>query len=133
MDTGFVSDKSKNTGRRENSARGRDDSSRDRTNSANRPSRPFDRRDQSNRRDGSRDRPPYGPCAACGGAGHSAHYCHRRCKFCKQVHEVGQCELFRRYEKLAALVKNTVDKSNVPDELQDLYTPGDLKSAARQH
>ncbi|KAG2815178.1 hypothetical protein PC112_g13991 [Phytophthora cactorum] len=58
MDTGFVSDKSKNTGRRESSARGRDDSSRDRTNSANRPSRPFDRRDQSNRRDGSRDRPP---------------------------------------------------------------------------
>ncbi|KAF1782531.1 hypothetical protein GQ600_21880 [Phytophthora cactorum] len=57
VDTGFVSDNSRNTGRRENSARGRDDSSRDRSNSANRPSRPFDRRDQSNRRDGSHDRP----------------------------------------------------------------------------
>ncbi|KAG3108242.1 hypothetical protein PI125_g12021 [Phytophthora idaei] len=44
MDTGFVNDKSKNTGRRENSARGRNDSSRDRNNSASRPSRPYDRR-----------------------------------------------------------------------------------------
>ncbi|POM70468.1 Hypothetical protein PHPALM_13087, partial [Phytophthora palmivora] len=43
--------------------------------------------------------------------GHSAHFCRRRCKFCKQVHEVGQCELFRRYEKLASFVKNNVDKS----------------------
>ncbi|POM81332.1 Hypothetical protein PHPALM_716 [Phytophthora palmivora] len=55
--------------------------------------------------------------------GHSAHFCRRRCKFCKQVHEVGQCELFRRYEKLASFVKNNVDKSKVPEELQDLYTP----------
>ncbi|POM66459.1 LOW QUALITY PROTEIN: Hypothetical protein PHPALM_17677 [Phytophthora palmivora] len=35
--------------------------------------------------------------------------------FCKQVHEIGQCELFRRYEKLASFVKNNVDKSKVPD------------------
>ncbi|POM67578.1 LOW QUALITY PROTEIN: Hypothetical protein PHPALM_16395, partial [Phytophthora palmivora] len=41
--------------------------------------------------------------------GHSAHFCRRRCKFCKQVHEVGQCELFRRYEKLASFVKNNVE------------------------
>ncbi|POM73947.1 Hypothetical protein PHPALM_9154 [Phytophthora palmivora] len=40
-----------------------------------------------------------------------------------KVHEVGQCELFRRYEKLASFVKNNVDKSKVPEELQNLYTP----------
>ncbi|POM80690.1 Hypothetical protein PHPALM_1444 [Phytophthora palmivora] len=73
-------------------------------------------------RDTSRERQQYGPCAACGGIGHSAHFRWRRCKFCKQVHEVGQCELFRRYEKLASFVKNNVDKSKVPEELQDLYS-----------
>ncbi|POM78055.1 Hypothetical protein PHPALM_4465 [Phytophthora palmivora] len=47
--------------------------------------------------------------------GHSAHFCRRRCKFCKQVHEVGQCELFRRYEKLASFVKNNADKAKLPE------------------
>ncbi|EGZ26803.1 hypothetical protein PHYSODRAFT_255248 [Phytophthora sojae] len=70
---------------------------------------------------------------ACGGANHSVHYCRRRCKFCKQLHDVGQCELFQRYEKLAAIVKSNVDKSKLPEDLQDLYTPSDLNSAARQH
>ncbi|KAG3139147.1 hypothetical protein PI126_g16592 [Phytophthora idaei] len=83
MVAGFGSGKSKNAGRRENSARDCSDSSRDRNNSASRPPRPHGRRDQPTRRDGSRDRPPYGPCAACGGAGNSAHYSRRRCKFCK--------------------------------------------------
>ncbi|POM76547.1 LOW QUALITY PROTEIN: Hypothetical protein PHPALM_6199 [Phytophthora palmivora] len=50
--------------------------------------------------------------------------------FCKQVHEISQCELFRRYEKLVSFVKNNVDKANVPDELQDLDTPSDLNSPA---
>ncbi|ETP43733.1 hypothetical protein F442_09583 [Phytophthora nicotianae P10297] len=56
------------------------------------------RRDYNNR-DFNRDnrRPPYGPCAACRGMSHSAHYCNKRCKFCKQVHDVGQCELFRNF------------------------------------
>ncbi|KAE8969746.1 hypothetical protein PF011_g26683 [Phytophthora fragariae] len=50
----------------------------------------------------------------------------RRCKFCKQVHDVGNCELFQRFEKLAKFVKSSVDKSLVPADLQDLYSPGDL-------
>ncbi|KAG3180298.1 hypothetical protein C6341_g7007 [Phytophthora cactorum] len=58
MDAGFGSGKSKNAGRRENSARDCSDSSQDRNNSASRPPRPYGRRDQSTRRDGSRDRPP---------------------------------------------------------------------------
>ncbi|POM63156.1 LOW QUALITY PROTEIN: hypothetical protein PHPALM_27582 [Phytophthora palmivora] len=116
VDAGFTSD--------------RGDSARTPRNSA-RPFRgPTEGRD---RRDISRERQQYGPCAACGGMGHSAHFCRKRCKFCKQIHEVGQCELFRRYEKLAFFVKNNVDKSKVPEELQDLYTPSDLNSAARQH
>ncbi|KAG2778145.1 hypothetical protein PC129_g20292 [Phytophthora cactorum] len=48
-DAGFVSNKGMKTGRRENSARDRNDSSQDRNNSASQPSRPYDRRDQSNR------------------------------------------------------------------------------------
>ncbi|POM73052.1 Hypothetical protein PHPALM_10138, partial [Phytophthora palmivora] len=78
VDAGFTSD--------------RGDSARTPRNSA-RPFRgPTEGRD---RRDTSRERQQYGPCAACGG----------------MVHEVGQCELFRRYEKLASFVKNNVDKS----------------------
>ncbi|POM80886.1 Hypothetical protein PHPALM_1217 [Phytophthora palmivora] len=34
----------------------------------------------------------------------------------------GAHDLIRRYEKLASFVKNNVDKSKVPEELQDLYT-----------
>ncbi|EGZ04430.1 hypothetical protein PHYSODRAFT_343274 [Phytophthora sojae] len=43
--------------------------------------------------------------------------------FCKQLHDVGQCELFQRYEKLTAFVKSNVAKSELPEDLQDLYTP----------
>ncbi|POM61378.1 hypothetical protein PHPALM_29614 [Phytophthora palmivora] len=106
VDAGFTSDRS--------------DSARTPRSSARSFRGPTEGRD---RRDTSRERQQYGPCAACGGMGHSAHFCRRHCKFCKQVHEVGQCELFRRYEKLASFVKNNVDKSKVPEELQDLYTP----------
>ncbi|POM69152.1 LOW QUALITY PROTEIN: Hypothetical protein PHPALM_14592 [Phytophthora palmivora] len=106
VDTGLTSD--------------RGDSARTPRNSARSFRGPTEGQD---RRDTSRERQQYGPCAACGGMGHSAHFCRRRCKFCKLVHEVGQCELFRRYEKLASFVKNDVDKSKVPEELQDLYTP----------
>ncbi|POM61065.1 hypothetical protein PHPALM_29980, partial [Phytophthora palmivora] len=113
VDAGFTSD--------------RGDSARTPRNSA----RPFRGLTEGrDRRDTSRERQQYGPCAACGGMGHSAHFCRRRCKFCKQVHEVGQCELFRRYEKLASFVKDNVDKSKVPEEFQDLYTPIGIFRAA---
>ena len=76
-----------------------------------------DRRDRSDRRereDHSRERRSYGPCGACGGQGHDAHFSRRRCKFCKQVHDVGRCELFTQFEQLTKFVKNTVDKALVP-------------------
>ncbi|KAE8875756.1 hypothetical protein PF003_g40084 [Phytophthora fragariae] len=78
------------------------------------------------RRDESGERRRYGPCGACGADGHDAHFCRRRCKFCKQVHDAGSCELFQRFEKLTKFVKSSVDKSLVPADLQDLYSPGDL-------
>ncbi|KAE9282239.1 hypothetical protein PF008_g27686 [Phytophthora fragariae] len=78
------------------------------------------------RRDESGERRRYGPCGACGADGHDAHFCRRRCKFCKQVHDVGSCELFQRFGKLTKFVKSSVDKSLVPADLQDLYSPGDL-------
>ncbi|OWZ12861.1 hypothetical protein PHMEG_00013909 [Phytophthora megakarya] len=31
---------------------------------------------------------------------HSTHFCQRRCKFCKQVHEPGRCEVFQELTKL---------------------------------
>ncbi|KAE8908001.1 hypothetical protein PF003_g7958 [Phytophthora fragariae] len=77
------------------------------------------------RRDESGERRRYGPCGACGADGHDAHFCRRRCKFCKQVHDAGICELFQRFEKLTKFVKSSVDKSLVPADLQDLYSPGD--------
>ncbi|POM75789.1 LOW QUALITY PROTEIN: Hypothetical protein PHPALM_7058 [Phytophthora palmivora] len=94
VDAGFTSD--------------RGDSARTSRNLARSFRGPTEGRD---RWDTSRERQQYGPCAACGGMGHSAHFSRRCCKFCKQVHEVGQCELFRRYEKLASFVKNNVYKS----------------------
>ncbi|KAE9278376.1 hypothetical protein PF008_g28632 [Phytophthora fragariae] len=72
------------------------------------------------------ERPRYGPCAACGGANHSAHFCNHRCKFCKQVHDVGRCEVFQRLEKLTKFVRTSVDKSTVPADLQDIYEPKNL-------
>ncbi|GMF57267.1 unnamed protein product [Phytophthora fragariaefolia] len=109
-------------------------------NSANQPAdtvirsnRFTDRRDNYGRRGDSRERPQYGPCVACGGQGHSVHFCRKRCKFCQQVHDVGRCELFQRYERLANFVTENVDKSELPDDLQDLYTPSNLNSAVRQH
>ena len=88
-----------------------------------------DRRDRSDRRereDHSREHRSYGHCGACGGQGHDAHFCRRRCKFCKQVHDVGRCELFTQFEQLTKFVKNTVDKALVPAELQHLYSSGHL-------
>ncbi|GMF61213.1 unnamed protein product [Phytophthora fragariaefolia] len=70
---------------------------------------------------------------AGGGQGHSVHFCRKRCKFYQQVHDVGRCELFQRYERLANFVTQNVDKSKLPTDLQDLYTPSNLNSAARQH
>ncbi|KAE8969742.1 hypothetical protein PR001_g27410 [Phytophthora rubi] len=105
--------------RRDDSAerqrRGRRDDSRE--------GRPFDRHGS---RGDSGERPRYGPCAACGGANHSAHFCNRRCKFCKQVHDVGRCEMFQRLEKLTKFVRTSVDKSTVPADLQDIYEPKNL-------
>ncbi|EGZ20644.1 hypothetical protein PHYSODRAFT_259384 [Phytophthora sojae] len=134
IDTGFTSDRDRRSGDRGNSAgTPRSDHRRGQPSSADRASRGYDRRDQTGRRSDSRERPSYGPCAACGGANHYVHYCRRHCKFCKQLHDAGQCELFQRYEKLAAFVKSNVDKSKLPEDLQDLYTPSDLNSVARQH
>ncbi|KAE8972726.1 hypothetical protein PR002_g26424 [Phytophthora rubi] len=98
--------------RRDDSAerqrRGRRDDSRE--------GRSFDRRGS---RGDSGERPRYGPCAACGGANHSAH-------FCKQVHDVGRCEMFQRFEKLTKFVRTSVDKSTVPVDLQYIYEPKNL-------
>ncbi|KAE9294539.1 hypothetical protein PR003_g24234 [Phytophthora rubi] len=101
-------------------------SSSTRQNSAPRSPGRADSRGYPPRRDESGERRRYGPCGACGADGHDAHFCRRRCKFCKQVHDVGSCELFQRFEKLAKFVKSSVDKSLVPADLQDLYSPGDL-------
>ncbi|GMF35776.1 unnamed protein product [Phytophthora fragariaefolia] len=65
---------------------------------------PSDRQDNYGRRGDSRERSQYGPCAACGGLGHSVHVCRKRCKFYQQVHDVGRCELFQRYERPANFV-----------------------------
>ncbi|KAE8898931.1 hypothetical protein PF007_g20575 [Phytophthora fragariae] len=97
-----------------------------RQNSAPRSPGRADSRGYPPRRDVSGELRRYGPCGACGADGHDAHFCKRRCKFCKQVHDVGICELFQRFEKLAKFVKSSVDKSLVPADLQDLYSPGDL-------
>ncbi|GMF24270.1 unnamed protein product [Phytophthora fragariaefolia] len=48
------------------------------------------------------------------------------------MHDVGRCELFQRYERLANFVTQNVDKSKLPTDLQDLNTPSNLNSAARQ-
>ncbi|KAE9166583.1 hypothetical protein PF004_g29106 [Phytophthora fragariae] len=92
------------------------------------PSNSAERRrdDRPSRRGDSGERPRYGPCAACGGANHSAHFCNRRCKFCKQVHDVGRCEMFQRFEKLTKFVRTSVDKSTVPADLQAIYEPKNL-------
>ncbi|KAE9063173.1 hypothetical protein PF010_g29106 [Phytophthora fragariae] len=101
-------------------------SSSTRQNSAPRSPGRADSRGYPPRRDESGERRRYGPCGACGADGHDAHFCWRRCKFCMQVHDAGSCELFQRFEKLTKFVKSSVDKSLVPADLQDLYTPGDL-------
>ncbi|KAE9062219.1 hypothetical protein PF010_g29495 [Phytophthora fragariae] len=101
-------------------------SSSTRQNSAPRSPGRADSRGYPPRRDESGERRRYGPCGACGADGHDAHFCRRRCKFCKQLHDVGSCELFQRFEKLTKFVKSSVDKSLVPADLQDLYSPGDL-------
>ncbi|KAJ8524104.1 hypothetical protein ON010_g17014 [Phytophthora cinnamomi] len=133
LDAGNVSDRGRRSSDRNSSAKTpRGDVRRVPPGATERTGRPAERRDYDGRRD-SRGRPPYGLCASCGGANHSVHFCRRRCKFCKQIHDAGQCELFQRYEKLASFVKANVDKSKVPDDLQDLYTPSDLNAAARQH
>ncbi|KAI9989037.1 hypothetical protein PInf_022760 [Phytophthora infestans] len=76
--------------------------------------------DQRGRRDFNRDnrRPQYGPCAVCGGMSHSAHYCNKRCKFCKQLHDAGQCELFRNFQDLVKFVRTKGTKEELPPELK---------------
>ncbi|KAI9982803.1 hypothetical protein PInf_008818 [Phytophthora infestans] len=76
--------------------------------------------DQRGRRDFNRDnrRPQCGPCAVCGGMSHSAHYCNKRCKFCKQLHDAGQCELFRNFQDLAKFVRTKGTKEELPPELK---------------
>ncbi|GMF71261.1 unnamed protein product [Phytophthora fragariaefolia] len=144
IDAGLADEKSRSGNACEDSARTQRNSARQQPNSAShwnpanpppdrrsRVSRSSDRHDNYGRRADSRERPQYGPCAACGGQGHSVHFC--RCKFCQQVHDVGRCELFQRYERLANFVTQNVDKSKLPTDLQDLYTPNNLNLAARQH
>ncbi|GMF33098.1 unnamed protein product [Phytophthora fragariaefolia] len=153
IDTGFADEKRRGRNAREDSTRPQKNSTRTQWSSArpqgsstvqwnsaiqpadttSRASRFTDRRDNYGRRGNSSERPQYGPCAACGGQGHSVHFCHKRCKFCQQVHDVGRCELFQRYERLANFVAENVDESKLPDDLQDLYAPSNLTSAARQH
>ncbi|GMF26850.1 unnamed protein product [Phytophthora fragariaefolia] len=93
------------------------DSSNQPADTISRANRFTDRRDNYGRRGDSRERPQYGPCAACGSQGRSVHFCRKRCKFCQQVHDVGRCELFQRYERLANFVTDNVDKSKLPDDL----------------
>ncbi|GMF44535.1 unnamed protein product [Phytophthora fragariaefolia] len=123
----------KNSTRTQRSSARPHDSSTVQWDSANQPAdtirranRFTDRRDNYGRRGDTRERPQYGPCAACGGQWHSVHFCRKRCKFCMQVHDVGRCELFQRYERLANFVTENVDKSKLPDDLQDLHTPSNL-------
>ncbi|KAG4039266.1 hypothetical protein PC123_g25178 [Phytophthora cactorum] len=97
-----------------------------------RADRRFRRNDQAGRGD-SRERPDaerrehdnrrrsFGPCAACGGRNHSAHYCNRRCKLCKQVHDAGQCELYRH---LQGFVKYARAKEDNPPTLTGLGPNG---------
>ena len=85
-----------------------------------------ERVDRQERIDSSRERRMYGPFGACGFMGHDAHFCRRRFKFCKQVHHVGWCELFARFQNLAKFVRTSVDKSIVPEELHDIYSSGHL-------
>ncbi|KAI9990512.1 hypothetical protein PInf_021608 [Phytophthora infestans] len=95
----------------------------DRENGFNQDRRSSDRgfnQDQRGRRDFNRDnrRPQYGPCAVCGGMSHAAHYCNKRCKFCKQLHDAGQCELFRNFQDLAKFVRTKGTKEELPPELK---------------
>ncbi|GMF62302.1 unnamed protein product [Phytophthora fragariaefolia] len=117
IDAGLADEKSRSGNAREDSARTQRNSVRQQPNSAShwnpvnpppdrrsRVGRSGDRQDNYGRRGDSRERPQYGPCVACGGQGHSVHFCRKRCKFCQQVHDVGRCELFQRYERLANFV-----------------------------
>ncbi|OWY99747.1 hypothetical protein PHMEG_00029205 [Phytophthora megakarya] len=82
-------------------------------------SRGFNRANRFQRQNNT-DRFPrrqYGPCGACGDMSHSTHFCRRRCKFCKQVHEPGRCEVF---QELTKLVRTKVDKKDIAPELQTL-------------
>ncbi|KAI9983186.1 hypothetical protein PInf_007113 [Phytophthora infestans] len=76
--------------------------------------------DQHDRRDFNRDnrRPQYVTCAVCGDMSHSAHYCNKRCKFCKQLHDAGKCELFRNFQDLAKFVRIKGTKEELPPELK---------------
>ena len=91
-----------------------------------------ERSDQSNqanqrhRQEQSRERRPWGPCGACGASGHDAHFCRRRCKFCKQVHDAGRCEFFSSLKMLTKFVKSSNYRTTVPEELQQIYSPGNL-------
>ena len=76
---------------------------------------------QQERSNSSRKRRIYWPCGACGAMRHEAHFCRRRRKLRIQVHAVGQCELFARFENLAKFVKAMVDKSAKPEDLHDIY------------
>ncbi|ETP03562.1 hypothetical protein F441_19492 [Phytophthora nicotianae CJ01A1] len=73
-------------------------------------------------------RPQYGPCASCGGMSHSAHYCNKRCKFCKQVHDVGQCELFHNFQDLAKFVRTKGTKEELPPELKAVLDEPSLEA-----
>ncbi|RAW20212.1 hypothetical protein PC110_g23346 [Phytophthora cactorum] len=48
------------------------------------------------------------------GISHSAHFCNKRCMFCKQAHDVGQCELFRNFQDLAKFVRIKGTKEELP-------------------
>ncbi|KAG4040793.1 hypothetical protein PC123_g23672 [Phytophthora cactorum] len=102
-----------------------------------RADRRFRQNDQAGRGD-SRERPDagrrerdnrrrsFGRCASDGGRYHSAHYCNRRRKLCKQVHDAGQWELFRRLQGFVKYTRGKEDKSNLPAELRTFIDEGHL-------
>ncbi|KAG3135493.1 hypothetical protein PC128_g26055 [Phytophthora cactorum] len=83
-------------------------------------------RSDAERRERDNRRRSFGPCVACGGRNHSAHYCNRRCKLCKQVHDAGQCKLYRHFQGFVKYARAKEDKSDLPAELRTFIDEGHL-------
>ncbi|RAW40804.1 hypothetical protein PC110_g2979 [Phytophthora cactorum] len=54
----------------------------------------------------------------------SAHYCNRRCKLCKQVHDAGQCELYRHLQGFVKYTRAKEAKSDLPAKLRTFIDEG---------